>query len=66
LESAAGADKKKGTANPEKDKIQAKLNLAIALSQIGQGYYENAAWAFMKIGKQLDSWDRKVGLHISY
>ncbi|PVF98382.1 hypothetical protein CPB86DRAFT_774856 [Serendipita vermifera] len=60
LESSASADKKKGQPNPEKDKIQAKLNLAIALSQIGQGYYENAAWAFMKVGKNLEGWDRKV------
>jgi len=55
-----GADKKKAAANPEKEKIQAKLDLAMALSLLGQSNYDNASWAFMKIGKNLDGWDRKV------
>ena len=56
----SGADKKKLAPNPEKDKIQAKLDLAMALSLLGQNNYDNASWAFMKIGKNLDGWDRKV------
>jgi COP9 signalosome complex subunit 1 len=59
---AAGSsgDKKKAGPDPVKDKIQAKLDLAMAVSLLGQANYDNASWAFMKVGKNLDGWERKV------
>ncbi|CCA73886.1 related to COP9 signalosome complex subunit 1 [Serendipita indica DSM 11827] len=58
--SGSASDKKKGTSNPEREKVEAKLNLAMALSLLGQSNYDAAAWAFMKIGKNLDGWEHKV------
>jgi COP9 signalosome complex subunit 1 len=58
----AGAEKKKtgSTANPEREKIQSKLDLALGLSMLGQNNYERAAWSFLKVGKNLDNWIGKV------
>jgi len=56
----SGGEKGKAAPNPEKEKIQAKLDLAMALSLLGQGNYDNASWAFMKIGKSLGDWAGKV------
>jgi COP9 signalosome complex subunit 1 len=48
----------------ERENIQSKLDLAGALSYLGQGSYEKAAQAFLKIGnvKELGDWVGKVGL----
>jgi len=71
---AAGAEKEKEkekkktgtTANPEREKIQSKLDLALGLSMLGQSNYERAAWSFLKVGKNLDDWVGKVRCwHIS-
>ncbi|KAF8899911.1 26S proteasome subunit RPN7-domain-containing protein [Gymnopilus junonius] len=53
--SASAGAKKKST---ERDNVQAKLDLATALSHLGQGGYEKAAQAFLKIGpaKDLGDW----------
>jgi COP9 signalosome complex subunit 1 len=56
----SGGEKGKAAPNPEKDKIQAKLDLAMALSLLGQSNYDHASWAFMKIGKSLGDWSGKV------
>ena len=62
----AGAEKEKekkktgSTANPEREKIQSKLDLALGLSMLGQSNYERAAWSFLKVGKNLDDWIGKV------
>ncbi|KAG8827964.1 hypothetical protein FRC17_007649 [Serendipita sp. 399] len=53
--SASGGDKKKQPgSNPDKEKVQAKLDLAMALSLLGQSNYEPAAWAFMKVASPSD------------
>jgi COP9 signalosome complex subunit 1 len=71
----AGAEKEKekekkktgSTANPEREKIQSKLDLALGLSMLGQSNYERAAWSFLKVGKNLDDWIGKVRcLHVSF
>ena len=48
------------TANPEREKIQSKLDLALGLSMLGQSNYERAAWSFLKVGKNLEDWIGKV------
>jgi len=55
----AGSKKK----SAERDNVQAKLDLATALSHLGQGNYEKAAHSFLKIGtaKDLGDWVGKVG-----
>ncbi|KAF8179896.1 26S proteasome subunit RPN7-domain-containing protein, partial [Pholiota molesta] len=55
----AGAPKKKSV---ERDNVQAKLDLATALSHLGQGSYEKAASSFLKIGpaKDLGDWVGKL------
>ncbi|KAF8953325.1 26S proteasome, regulatory subunit Rpn7, partial [Flammula alnicola] len=56
--SAAGSKKK----SAERDNVQAKLDLATALSHLGQGTYEKAALCFLKIGpaKDLGDWVGKL------
>ncbi|TRM67147.1 G protein pathway suppressor 1 [Schizophyllum amplum] len=51
----AGASKK-GSA--DRDRIQSKLDFAQALANLGQGYYDKAAFHFLRIGpsKDLDDW----------
>ncbi|KAF4613096.1 hypothetical protein D9613_010813 [Agrocybe pediades] len=46
----------------ERDNVQAKLDLATALSHLGQASYEKAALAFLKIGspKDLGDWIGKL------
>ena len=46
----------------ERDNVQAKLDLATALSNLGQGSYEKAAQYFLKVGtaKDLGDWVGKV------
>lgn len=46
----------------ERDKVQSKLDLATALSYLGQLSYEKAAYAFLRIGsvQQLGDWVGKV------
>ncbi|KAJ3498717.1 hypothetical protein NLJ89_g10181 [Agrocybe chaxingu] len=53
-----GAKKK----SVERDNVQAKLDLATALSHLGQGSYEKAAQAFLKVGapKDLGDWIGKL------
>ncbi|KAH9474510.1 COP9 signalosome complex subunit 1 [Psilocybe cubensis] len=53
----AQAMKKTGGKN-ERDAVQAKLDFATALSHLGQGSYEKAANAFLKVGpaKDLGHW----------
>lgn len=53
---AASAIKDKAAA--EREKVQSKLDVSIALSYLGQGSYEKAAQAFLKVGpvKALDDW----------
>jgi COP9 signalosome complex subunit 1 len=54
----AGSKKK----SMERDNVQAKLDLATALSNLGQGSYEKAAQYFLKVGtaKDLGDWVGKV------
>lgn len=46
----------------ERENVQSKLDLAVALSHLSQGNYEKAAQAFLKIGpaKELGDWVGKV------
>lgn len=46
----------------ERDQIQTKLDFALALSHLGQGSYEKAASAFLKLGpvEQLGNWIGQV------
>jgi len=55
---SSGAKKK----SAERDNVQAKLDLATALSYLGQGSYEKAAQSFLKIGssKDLGDWVGKL------
>jgi len=59
LAPSASMSKKRST---ERDNVQSKLDLAAALSHLGQGNYEKAAHAFLKIGsvKELGDWAGKV------
>ncbi|KIK91164.1 hypothetical protein PAXRUDRAFT_150114 [Paxillus rubicundulus Ve08.2h10] len=53
------APKKPGV---EREQIQSKLNLAMALSHLGQGNYERAASSFLRLGpaEQLGDWIGKL------
>jgi COP9 signalosome complex subunit 1 len=53
--------KKKGPT--EKEIVQTRLEFATALSHLGQGHYEQAALAFLRIGpaKELGDWIGKAG-----
>ncbi|GBE83515.1 G protein pathway suppressor 1 [Sparassis latifolia] len=46
----------------EREKVQTKLDVAMALSHLGQGNYEKAAGAFVKIGpiKGLGDWTGRI------
>ncbi len=57
--SATAASKKKSV---ERDSVQAKLDLATALSHLGASNYEKAATGLLKIGpaKDLGDWIGKV------
>jgi len=57
--SSSSAAKKRSS---ERENIQSKLDLAGALSYLGQGSYEKAAHSFLKIGnvKELGDWVGKV------
>lgn len=59
LAASTSMSKKRST---ERDNVQSKLDLAAALSHLGQGNYEKAAHAFLKIGsvKELGDWVGKV------
>ena len=48
--------------SPERGKWQTKLDLASAVSQLGQGHFDKAANLFLKLGslKDLDDWVGKV------
>lgn len=58
--SAQSASKK---SSPEREHVQSKLDLAMALSHLGQGNYEKAASLFLRLGSpdQLGDWIGKVG-----
>jgi len=53
---SAATSKDKGAL--EREKVQSKLDVSIALSYLGQGNYEKAAQAFLKVGpvKSLGDW----------
>ncbi|KAJ2921868.1 hypothetical protein H1R20_g15224, partial [Candolleomyces eurysporus] len=59
---AGAAAKKKATSSAERDAVQSKLDLATALSYMGQGNYEKAGQYFLKIGpaKELGDWVGKL------
>ena len=59
---AAQANREKRSA--ERERVQSKLELATAISQLGQGNYEKAAQTFLKVGqtKTLEDWFGKVRL----
>ncbi|KAI0922627.1 hypothetical protein AcV5_009551 [Taiwanofungus camphoratus] len=48
--------------NAEREKVQSKLDVALALSHLGQGNYEKAAQSFIKVGpaKGLGDWGEKI------
>lgn len=54
---------KAGTAaagSPERIKIQAKLEFASAMAEMGAGRYDKAAYAFLKMKNDLGDWNGKV------
>ncbi|EJD01854.1 uncharacterized protein FOMMEDRAFT_87024 [Fomitiporia mediterranea MF3/22] len=50
------------TQSAEREKIQTKLDVATAVSYLGQGNYERAAVTFLKLGppKSLEDWNGKI------
>jgi COP9 signalosome complex subunit 1 len=58
----AGAAPTSKKSHPEREKIQTKLDFATALSHLGQGNYEKAAYYFTRLGsmKDLGDWVGKV------
>ena len=51
---------KKAAPNPDREKIQAKLDFSSALAHLGQGNYDKAAYGFTKLGRGLDDWAGKA------
>ncbi|KAF9225056.1 G protein pathway suppressor 1 [Gyrodon lividus] len=49
-------------ASAEREQVQSKLDFAMALSHLGQGNYEKAASAFLRLGpaEQLENWIGKL------
>ncbi|KAG8922261.1 hypothetical protein FRC01_014268 [Tulasnella sp. 417] len=47
-------------ASPERTKIQAKLEFASAMAEMGAGRYDKAAYAFLKMKNDLGDWNGKV------
>jgi COP9 signalosome complex subunit 1 len=60
INEAGSSAGKKGLA--DRDKIQSKLDFATALSHLGQGGYDKAAYHFTRLGsaKDLGDWVGKV------
>ncbi|KIY42962.1 PCI-domain-containing protein [Fistulina hepatica ATCC 64428] len=60
--SAAFAATMKKSLNSERERVQSKLNLATGIAHLGQGYFEKAALAFLRIGsiKDLGDWVGKL------
>ncbi|KAF8323944.1 PCI-domain-containing protein [Clavulina sp. PMI_390] len=54
--SAAAAAAAASAGNTDKDKAMAKLELANAIAYLGTGAYDKAAFAFSKLGRNLDDW----------
>lgn len=56
------SDKEKERMNAEKERVQTKLDVATALSHLGQGSFDKAATTFVKLGpvKCLEDWGEKV------
>lgn len=63
---AASQLHKKATQSEERTKVQMKLDVATALSHLGQSNYKKAAQTFLKVGppKGLEDWEGKVRLRI--
>ncbi|KAI0772937.1 G protein pathway suppressor 1 [Trametes elegans] len=59
---AGSAQANKEKRNAEREKVQTKLDVATALSHLGQGNYEKAATTFLKVGpaKALEEWTGKL------
>jgi len=60
---ASGSAGRKGsatTSNPDRAQIQAKLEFAGAMSEMGAGRYDKAAYAFLKLKNDLGDWFGKV------
>ncbi|KAG8943297.1 hypothetical protein FRC04_002977 [Tulasnella sp. 424] len=49
-----------GAGSPERLKIQAKLEFASAMAEMGAGRYDKAAYAFLKMKNDLGDWNGKV------
>lgn len=63
---AGSAQASKEKRNAEREKVQTKLDVAAALSHLGQSNYEKAAQTFLKAGpvKGLEEWAGKAGLSV--
>lgn len=63
---ATGAAPPQKKGNAEREKVQSKLDFAAGLSRLGQGHYERAAVAFLKVGppKSLGDWVGTVCLFV--
>jgi COP9 signalosome complex subunit 1 len=46
--------------NAEREKIQTKLELCSALSNMAQGHYDSAAYGFLKLKRDLGDWQNKL------
>jgi hypothetical protein len=46
--------------NPDKERIQTKLELCSALANMYQGNYDTAAYGFLKLKRDLSDWQGKV------
>lgn len=54
--SAAAAAAAASAGTSEREKALAKLDLAHAIAHMGTGSYDKAAFAFSKLGRNLDDW----------
>jgi COP9 signalosome complex subunit 1 len=48
----------------DKAKVMAKLELASAMAEMAAGRYDKAAYAFLRLNKDLDDWSGKVILNV--
>ncbi|KAG9019372.1 hypothetical protein FRB90_003476 [Tulasnella sp. 427] len=49
-----------GAGSPDRAKVQAKLEFASAMSEMGAGRYDKAAYGFLKMKNDLGDWNGKV------
>lgn len=59
---AAASGSAGAASTAERAKILAKLELSGAMAELGAGRFDKAAYAFLKLNRDLDDWAGKVGI----